>query len=220
MLLFRHPFAPIVFALLARRLVAVAARSPRPLQSWLPTGAPPRNLIEQIVSALGTFVADRGPFAGAEWWVRAAYENEGKALHFDKDEKLFAARGIFVHPVLASVFYVTGTGGDTIVLDQGITPRRHRLTPECPRAGTLITPKENHYLVFPGHLRHGVTASRRTRASVRVTLLVNWWREVPRGQRRMRITVPTIPMLSTADHPTRVRRIGTSLDRSTLRALA
>lgn len=220
MLLYRHPFAPSVFALLARRLVAVASRSSRRLESWLPTGAPPRNLIEQIVSALGALVADRGPFAGAEWWVRAADENEGKGLHFDKDEQLFAARGTFVHPVLASVFYVTATGGDTIVLDQGITPRRHRLTPEWPRAGMLITPKENHYLVFPGHLRHGVTASRRREASVRVTLLVNWWREVPRGQRRRRIAVATIPMLSTAGHPRCVSSVGTSLDRRTLRALA
>lgn len=137
---------------------------------WYRLDAPPRLMFEQVIQHLRSFVPRRDEFVGAEWWLRATTTDTGFPFHFDRDEGI---RSSIVSPDLASILYLSNAGGPTVILDA--TPSRIA----APEAGIAVSPRPGRFGMFPGTLLHGVLPGPAGRWP-RVTMLVNWWRSVPR----------------------------------------
>ena len=107
-----------------------------------------------------------------------------------------------VHPAVASVLYVSDAGGPTAVFGQRRTKRDERmndadasssetsavaaLTPRYPSEVAVVYPRRNTLLLFEGDRYHAVmhppeSDEKSQQSGQRVTVLVNWWRERPRG---------------------------------------
>ncbi len=161
---------------LRARILQSQARRPRPGDGgthWYLLDAPARLYIEQVIQHLRRFVPRGHEFIGAEWWFRATSTDTGFPFHFDRDEGI---RSTIVSPDLASILYLSNAGGPTVILDA--TPSRTA----APKAGIAVHPRPGRFGMFPGTLLHGVLPARPSRWP-RVTLLVNWWRSVPRMER-------------------------------------
>ena len=125
---------------------------------WFPVGTDPTNVAEEAILELIRQV-DPGPECiGTEWWLgRLGYGKELR-FHFDRDMVLEKKTGQTVHPLLASVLYLnTFPSSPTVVVDQVLGPDGKTRIPEEPEFGKSIEAVANHYMVFPGNLRHGVT---------------------------------------------------------------
>jgi hypothetical protein len=132
-----------------------------------------KNLIEQVIidhllpRAQQILPLDQAnQICGFEWWVhtRQVQAHLGHNLHFDTDEALLNQEGKITHPLLSSVLYLTGGGGEndsyddnteqeagaTIVLNQ--TPNAEQVADKCWKS----FPQDNSLLLFPGNLLHGV----------------------------------------------------------------
>ncbi len=140
---------------------------------WYSLDAPARLLFEQVIQHLRSFVPRAHEFVGAEWWVRATTTDTGFPFHFDRDE---AIRSSIVSPDLASILYLSNAGGPTVIVDA--TPSRRA----APNAAIAVHPRPGRFGMFPGTLLHGVLPGPPGRWP-RVTMLVNWWRKVPRLER-------------------------------------
>ena len=140
---------------------------------WYALDAPARLLFEQVIQHLRRFVPGGDEVVGAEWWFRATTTDTGFPFHFDRDEGI---RSSVVSPDLASILYLSNAGGPTVILDA--TPSRIA----APRAGIAVHPRPGRFGMFPGTFLHGVLPGRPSRWP-RVTMLVNWWRSVPRLER-------------------------------------
>jgi hypothetical protein len=140
---------------------------------WYSLDAPARLLFEQVIQHLRGFVPLGHEFIGAEWWFRATTTDTGFPFHFDRDEGI---RSSIVSPDLASILYLSNAGGPTVILDA--TPARR----SAPNAGIAVYPRPGRFGMFPGTLLHGVLPGR-PGPWPRVTMLVNWWRSVPRMER-------------------------------------
>lgn len=161
---------------LRAQIIEAQARRPRPGDGrthWYSLDAPARLLFEQVIQHLRSFVPLGHEFVGAEWWFRATTTDTGFPFHFDRDEGI---RGSIVSPDLASILYLSNAGGPTVILDA--TPSRR----SAPSGGIAVHPRPGRFGMFPGALLHGVLPGRSGRWP-RVTLLVNWWRSVPRMER-------------------------------------
>jgi hypothetical protein len=137
--------------------------------------------------------------SGAEWWVQVRDPSGPAAAikpHWDKDEMLRSDTGIWVHPQLSTVTYLTAGGSPTLVLG-----RRSTGDGTCPLSGSAVStpgsdistlvfsqPRVGKHLVFDGQLLHLVAPQLATQygdlteerfgtisepAGVRVTFLVN-----------------------------------------------
>jgi hypothetical protein len=158
-----------------RHLRRTIATMEQPAHShWFPSGREPQNLIEHVIVCLQKTVLPGSTFAGAEWWFRRELVAVSKRMHFDKDEAL-ARKGLYIHPRLASVLYLTDAGGQTLITDQRCTIDGKTLSPPAPERRVVLAPKQNRYLVFDGALFHGVLPARTGEPAERVTLLINWW---------------------------------------------
>jgi len=140
---------------------------------WYSLDTPARLVFEQVIQHLRSFVPRGHEYIGAEWWFRATTTDTGCPFHFDRDEGI---RSSIVSPGLASILYLSNAGGPTVIL--GATPSR--IT--APQAGIAVYPRSGRFGMFPGTLLHGVLPGRPNRWP-RVTMLVNWWRSVPRLER-------------------------------------
>jgi hypothetical protein len=140
---------------------------------WYSLDATPRLLFEQVIQHLRGFVSRGHAFVGAEWWFRATTTDTGFPFHFDRDEGI---RSSIVSPDLATILYLSNAGGPTVIVDA--TPSRRA----APRTAIAVYPQPARFVMFPGTLLHGVLPDRPSRWP-RVTLLVNWWRSVPRLER-------------------------------------
>ena len=149
------------------------------------------------------------PCLGAEWWIQdVARDEPPKTFHTDCD---LVMRGHghaedaepstdVVHPAVASVLYVSDAGGPTAVFGQRIAflgkkknaPRDDdaatttALTPRYPSEVAVVYPRRNTLLLFEGDRYHAVmhppeSDEKSQQSGQRVTVLVNWWRERPRG---------------------------------------
>ena len=158
---------------LRAQIIESQARRPQPGDGgtyWYSLVAPARLLFEQVIQHLRRFVPRGHEFIGAEWWLRATSTDTGFPFHFDRDEGI---RSSIVSPDLASILYLSDAGGPTVILDA--TPSRR----SAPNAGIAVNPRRGRFGLFPGTLLHGVLPGRPSRWP-RVTMLVNWWRSVPR----------------------------------------
>jgi len=161
---------------LRAQIIESQARRPKPGDGrthWYFLDAPARLLFEQVIQHLRSFVPRGHEFIGAEWWFRATTTDTGFPFHFDRDEGI---RSSIVSPGLASILYLSNAGGPTVIVDA--TPSRR----SAPNAGIAVYPRPGRYCMFPGTLLHGVLPGRPGRWP-RVTMLVNWWRSVPRMER-------------------------------------
>lgn len=166
-----HAVPAHVVAALRAQIIELQARRPRPGDDgthWYSLAAPPRLLFEQVIQHLARHVPDG--FVGAEWWFRATTTDTGFPFHFDRDEGI---RDSIVSPDLASILYLSSAGGPTVIVDA--TPART----SAPSAAIAVHPRPGRFAKFPGALLHGVLPAPPGRWP-RVTLLVNWWRAVPR----------------------------------------
>ena len=155
---------------------------------WLGAGARARTPIEQAIRALEVVVRPPpGSYAGCEWWVQrlGAEGTPGRRslpLHWDKDECEAAGGRRMTHPSLASVCYLSGAGGPTVVLPvrtADISDWREAERPEVRGAAFASMPVENRLLTFQGDLLHGVSEEPWPVLGERLTLLVNWWSRKP-----------------------------------------
>jgi hypothetical protein len=162
-----------VIAALRDQIIECQGRGPAPGDGgtyWYSLAAPPRLMFEQVIQHLRSLVPRANEFVGAEWWFRATTTDTGFPFHFDRDEGI---RSSIVAPDLASILYLSNAGGPTVILDA--TPSRRT----APNAGIAVHPRPGRFGMFPGTLLHGVLPGRPDRWP-RVTMLVNWWRSVPR----------------------------------------
>jgi hypothetical protein len=164
---------PRVIGELRAQIIESQVRRPKAANDgthWYLLDAPARLLFEQVIQHLRSFVPRGHEFIGAEWWFRATTTDTGFPFHFDRDEGI---RSSIVSPGLASILYLSNAGGPTVILDA--TPSRVA----APNAGIAVYPRPGRFGMFPGTLLHGVLPGRPGRWP-RVTMLVNWWRSVPR----------------------------------------
>lgn len=158
---------------LRAQIIRSQARRPEPGDGgtyWYSLDAPARLMFEQVIQHLRSRVPRGDEFVGAEWWFRATTTDTGFPFHFDRDEGI---RRSIVSPDLASILYLSNAGGPTVILDA--TPARR----SPPNAGLAVHPRPGRFAMFPGTLLHGVLPGPSGRWP-RVTMLVNWWRSVPR----------------------------------------
>lgn len=137
---------------------------------WYAFDAAPRLVFEQVIQHLRGLVPRGHDYVGAEWWFRATAPDTGFPFHFDRDEGI---RKQVVSPDLLSILYLSGAGGPTVIVDA--TPART----SAPTAAIAVHPRPGRFAMFPGDRLHGVLPSQPGRWP-RVTMLVNWWRTVPR----------------------------------------
>lgn len=139
-------------------------------------------------------VEDSG-ITGAEYWVQVYRNGRGLAFHVDKDEHAMKTRGEMINPVYSSVLYLTGGQGKklqspTVITDEHYDEETRRMVPvKFPTESCLVFPKANRYVVFDGRAGHGVLDVANDdydnddegdhMEDVRVTFLVNWWKQRP-----------------------------------------
>lgn len=152
-----------------------------------------------------------------------------------------------VHPAVASVLYVSDAGGPTAVFGQRIAflgkkknaPRDDdaatttALTPRYPSEVAVVYPRRNTLLLFEGDRYHAVmhppersesaVSEKSQQSGQRVTVLVNWWRERPRGPADLPDRFVTPPFAydtagteETDPHVTDRRNTASCCDRSAL----
>jgi hypothetical protein len=194
------------------RTAVVTSRARSHGTHWYALAASARPGFEQVIQDLRRHLPDAHEIVGAEWWFRASAADADFPFHFDRDE---AIRTSVVSPHVASILYLGHAGGPTLVLDA----RPTRAT--APTSGLAVHPRPGRFVMFPGALLHGVLPGRPDRWP-RVTMLINWWRSVPRLERaapmrgrstamRWRALVPVRAALEPID-PTRVMAKAAWLD--------
>lgn len=153
---------------------------------WFPCGATPKNFAEQSIVELLKLVQPGPACIGTEWWLGRLGQGKTLRHHFDRDLALEKQTGETVHPLLSSVLYLNDfPGSPTVILDQVLAPDGKTKIPEEPEYGKSIDAVSNHYVVFPGNLRHGVIPTQdqpqqnRSSSKLRMTLLVNYWHRRP-----------------------------------------
>ena len=164
--------------------------------------AEPRCALEQL--AAGIFKKHVGHLAddafdkttsGMEWWVQTLTQNSEKKIqmHWDKDETLREKSGVFVHPVVSTVTYLTASSdarmnAPTLIFDHLTVPLIARYGQSVPNALNtdpqctkihVSWPRPGKHVSFDGRLLHGVFpelgVSGYDDKNTRVTFLVNVW---------------------------------------------
>jgi len=154
---------------------------------WYPLEKQPENIFESIVSSLKPLANPLSNVIGTEWWFSVMLTNLTPQwllpYHFDRDDLEDKDYRKVKHPGLSSVLFLnTVPYGDLVVTDQVLTEKGAR--PRQPTDMRFIRPSKNQYVVFPGHLYHGVIGRmwRPVKATkLRITMAVNWWTEQPKA---------------------------------------
>ena len=191
----------------AHDLTESPERFSSPRSQDAPQDAPPRSLMDLVISRVRAVAARAFPAAAsataAEWWAHSRPHASGHQMHFDSDDeglpgfcpgsRLHDAPRFIRHPICSAVVFVTGgIGGPTLVTDQRDDAKR------LARNGWLVAPVAGRVAVFDGECLHGVVPGRgvaaRNTAGVRntdgrlsrfasteprrVTLMVAFWKDV------------------------------------------
>ena len=137
--------------------------------------------------------------SGAEFWMQLRHpaasaegadadENSSPSMgfHWDKDEELHAVSGLYVHPQVSTVTYLSDGGAPTLILAKRAGVGGQISEAPVPKAW-LSQPAAGKHVAFDGRFLHGVLAALRQSDSAgkRVTFLVNIWvHHRPLGVRR------------------------------------
>ena len=134
----------------------------------------PRNAIEQLIQHYAAHLppseraGGAAPVLGAEWWVHRRRSNlwyPGHNFHFDHDEGLRFAKGVWQFPRYSTVFYVDAAprSGPTVVLNSSVAPRHRRVGESLATchltngsAAWAVWPRARRVIWFDGRLLHGV----------------------------------------------------------------
>ncbi len=157
---------------------------------WFPRDAEPTNLAEAAIVELLKLVEPGSECIGTEWWLGRLGAGKELRFHFDRDLALKRKTGESIHPLHSSVLYLNEfPNSPTVILDQVLAADGKTRVPEKAEFGKSIDAVANHYVLFPGTLRHGVIpgwgnteASNATKSKsdeLRLTLLVNYWHRRP-----------------------------------------
>jgi len=175
---------------------------------WMPLGATPRTALEEAILHLAKLAkADPARLVGFEWWVQAIGGAAPLGFHVDKDEAVASHEKYLLHPLWSSVFYVTSTGGGTLITNQ-YSPRGNGYEPEVATEAAWSFPEENKFLLFNGTLLHGVVPGSATgtggtgQGIERITFLVNFWHVKPKEPNCLPLRhedVPGLTLLSAAE---------------------
>lgn len=158
---------------------------------WVAASATPRTALEKLAKSVFDFHTkdltggedyDEDK-SGAEWWTLVLDNQDDIGLHWDRDYAMESDSGIFVHPHLSTVTYLTSVGGPTIGLDR-VSPMQKGEPDEIlgpvPQA-FLSRPLAGKHIAFDGRLLHGAPADANAwhadkgGEGTRVTFLVNVW---------------------------------------------
>jgi hypothetical protein len=173
----------------------VTTTSDLPLTFWLSAQDEPRCRLEKLAKDIfmhhvKSSVGLDPTTCGCEWWVQfrpspnqkrinsqSQEAQRGIQFHWDKDETLRDVAGVFVHPHLSTVTYLTDNGAPTMVFedsmpDEGLLDRGIK--------GAFISwPRRGKHLIFDGRFLHGAPSNlletEKMATDVRVTFLVNIW---------------------------------------------
>ncbi|KAG8465809.1 hypothetical protein KFE25_005379 [Diacronema lutheri] len=125
--------------------------------------------------------------SGVEFWAQRRSSRSARAAqsinwHFDKDEALREAHGVFVHPHISTVTYLSDAGAPTVVMPVRIDLDGTGARLDAPAASascaTVSYPRRGRHLAFNGRLLHGCPielAFQRVQSYERRTVLVNIW---------------------------------------------
>jgi len=148
---------------------------------WFPVGSVPKTALEIAITRLQQVLKPGDDIAGCEWWIQKVATNDNIGFHLDKDESIASNKRYLVHPVWATILYLSDVGGGTLIFDQH-SPNGNGYIPSDPHEAELVLPKKNKYAVFIGDLLHGVMPGESSTNGVeRITFLMNWWTEKPEG---------------------------------------
>lgn len=153
---------------------------------WYPFGRSPENLFERVIEALRPAANPSARVVGVEWWFSVLDSNATPLWllpnHFDRNDLDERNPSRISHPEWSSVLFLTSAPYGELVITDQVLGRDMQPEPEQPRAAEFVRPRANSYVVFPGHLRHGVVGRLwrpREMTGLRIALAVNWWTERP-----------------------------------------
>ena len=154
--------------------------------------------------------------SGAEWWTQVIDTRDDIGIHWDRDYGAEEATSKHIYPYLATVTYLKGEGGATVVFDTvGTTHAEDSLVGRPCKWFACSYPKRGKHLCFDGRLLHAAPSDFRSLADApdegssgseedeeeeeeqesddeeasteRITFLVNLWiNHVPMQSRRFR----------------------------------
>lgn len=155
---------------------------------WYPLALKPENIFEEVVQSLKKHAKPSAQAIGVEWWFSVLRTDTTPQwllpYHFDRND--LSEKDILKlrHPEKSTVLFLnTVANAELVVTDQVLTEKGTR--PRQPTEMRFVPPRKNQYVVFPGHLYHGVIG-RMWRpakpAQLRIAMAVNWWREQPKAE--------------------------------------
>lgn len=94
---------------------------------WFERGSTPRCEIERFAERVlgpdGPLGVHSTEIEGCEWWVQRRSGGSPLPLHVDTDVTKQASGAALSHPAISSVLYLSSSGGPTVVIDTGKTPK-------------------------------------------------------------------------------------------------
>jgi hypothetical protein len=136
---------------------------------WIGAGEEPSTALEQFVLDIfrfhvrghdGTFDVAR---SGAEWWTQVVDSERDIGFHWDRDYEVQREQGLCIHPHLATVTYLSGSGGAPTVVVPAASPLAASDLPAAClgplRNAHACWPVPGSHLAFDGRLLHGAPAA-------------------------------------------------------------
>jgi len=126
---------------------------------FLAADAAPRCYLEFLAQQIFRFHTQDATFdastSGAEWWTQVIDSRDDIGWHWDRDYGLEEDQGVHVHPHLATVTYLTDTGGPTLVMNKPGSLYSHENI-SGPIDGDMVIsrPRFAKHIKFDGRLLH------------------------------------------------------------------
>ncbi len=161
-----------------------SARNPYFVAFWHELGSPVNNWASAAGEMLSRHLPKsiRDETIGFEWWLgRLDFpysENFPFGIH--RDSGIEIESGLSSHPQISSVFYLSTVHAGPLIVYPG---------PPAGGKGELFFPQRNSFVMFPGHLWHGVGIEVAQKDSTkllnhqvpRLSIQYNWWTFRPSG---------------------------------------
>lgn len=127
---------------------------------------------------------------GVEWWLSRMRTTDVRVdFHRDRDEKLALRTGKLIHPRWSSVFFLNRCKGGLLAVTNA-SPNEENDSKAPDRLDfDLVAPSPNRFVIFEGHLTHGVLDAKNQIPStplpgtpaLRLAVIFNWWHRRPEG---------------------------------------
>lgn len=157
---------------------------------WFDLKAPPACLSEAAALALKPKLPAGRRIVGVEWWLSRMRTTDVRVdFHQDRDEKFALRTGKLIHPRWSSVFFLNRTKGGLLAVTDAL-PNEDNESKAPDRVDfDLVAPAPNRFVIFEGHLTHGVLDAKNQIPSgrlpgappLRLAVIFNWWHRRPEG---------------------------------------